>query len=138
MSCRWQCKILPIKIKKKKKGKACRASTNLMIFPLQFFCLAPASEKYSLANVYEHRNKNSHLSAEKYPCSFRVGSFTSTLKTTSKNSYCKGKKDLYTTNDHYHFKNFSTDSFVAVFIVPSLWFIFNLLLSSRFLCCWDY
>lgn len=77
-----------------------------------------------------------YLNAEKYPCSCRVGSFIGTLKKLPKNSYCKGKKDLYTTNDHYHFKNFSTDSCVVVFIVPtSLPFIFNLLLSSRFLCC---
>lgn len=50
-------------------------------------------------------------------------------------SYCKGKKVLYTTNDHYGFKNFSTNSFVVVLKAPSPQFIFNLLLSARSLCC---
>lgn len=40
-------------------------------------------------------------------------------------SYCKGKKVLYTTNDHYGFKNFSTNSFVVVLKA----------LSSFSICC---
>lgn len=59
------------------------------------------------------------------------------LKEKSYRSYCKEEKDFYTKNDHYHSKSFSTDSFVIILQAPSLQFTFNLLLSTRSLCCRD-